>query len=58
LVCIDDLHAEPICRNAVFVMELERRGDGAIDIVPAYVDDAQGGVGEGGEGIWEEIKVI
>lgn len=39
-------------------MKLERRGDGAIDIVPTYIDDAQGRIGEGGEGIWEEIKMI
>jgi hypothetical protein len=39
-------------------MKLKGCGDGAIDVVPAYIDDTQGGVGEGGEGIWEEIKMI
>jgi hypothetical protein len=39
-------------------MKLKGGGDWAIDVVPAYIDDAQGGVGEGGEGIWEEIKMI
>ena len=58
MVHIDYLHAKPICRDAVFVMKLKGCGDGAIDVVPAYIDDTQGGVGEGGEGIWEEIKMI
>jgi hypothetical protein len=39
-------------------MKLKGCGDWAIDVVPAYINDAQGGVGEGGEGIREEIKVI
>jgi hypothetical protein len=39
-------------------MKLKGCGDGAIGVVPAYIDDAQGGIGEGGEGIWEEIKMI
>ena len=57
-VRVDDLHAEPIGRDAFFVMEFERSGDGALYDLPGNVDNTEGLVGEGGEGIGEEVKMV
>lgn len=58
LVGVDDLHAEPVGRDTFFEVELERGGDGAVYVVPGYVDDAFGEGGEGGEGGGVEIQVV
>jgi len=39
-------------------MDLQRARDGAGDVIPADVDDAFARVGEGGEGVWEEVEVV
>ncbi len=57
-VGVHDLHAEPVCRDTFLVVNLEGAGDGAVDVVPRYAHDAQVGVGEGREGIWEEVEVV
>ena len=58
LVRIDHLHTEPVGRDAVLVVELQRRRDGAVDEVPGDGDDALGLRGEGGEGVGEEVEVV
>jgi hypothetical protein len=52
------LHAEPVFAGSFLVLEDERRGDAAGDYVPGDGDDALGGLGELGEGVWEEIEVV
>lgn len=57
-VGIDDLHTEPVFGHAFFVVHLQRRGDGAIDIRPCNVNDTCARSSEGGERSGEEIKVV
>jgi hypothetical protein len=52
------LHAEPVSGNSFFVVELEGCGDGTGNVGPGYVNDTRGGVGEGGEGVGEEVEVV
>ena len=56
--CVDHLHAEPVRGYACLVVELKRGGDGAVDVVPCYVDDAGGEGGKGGEGVWVKVEVV
>ena len=58
LVGVDDLQAEPVGRDAFFIVNLEWRSDGAVDVGPSYVDDTQGGVCEGRKGVGKEIEVV
>ncbi len=44
-VGVDDLHAEPVGRDAVFVVQLQGRRDPAVDEGPGHGDDAGGGRG-------------
>lgn len=55
-VGVDDLRREPVRRHAGFGVDGQRAGDfGAGHELVARVDDAFGGVGEGGEGVAEEV---
>ncbi len=58
LIGIDDLHGEPVRGNTFFVVDLKGRSDGAVNVIPRYVDDTSGRVGKVRESIWEEIKMI
>lgn len=58
LVGVDHLHAEPVCRNALFVVQLQRRRDVAGYVVPGHVDDAVDLRRQGREGGREEIQVV
>lgn len=39
-------------------MQAEWRANAAGDDGPGHVDDAGGGVGQRGEGVWEEVEVV
>lgn len=58
LVGVNDLHAEPVGGDTVFVGERERRGDGAIDVRPGDVDDARGRIGDGSKGVGKEVELV
>lgn len=51
------LHGEPIIRSSFLVVQLKSCGDGAVDVVPCYINDAFAWVRELREGVREEIKV-
>lgn len=57
-VGVDDLHAEPVGGHAVLVVQLQGRGDPALDEGPADGDDARRGRRQAGEGVGEEVEVV
>lgn len=57
-VGVDDLGAEPVLAGAGLHVDGERAGDRAGHVVPGQVDDADGLVGELGEGVREEVEVV
>ena len=57
-VGVDDLRREPVRRDAGLGVDGQGPGDfGALDELVVGVDDALGGVVEGGEGVLEEVEV-
>lgn len=57
LVRVDHLHAEPVGRHAVLVVQDNGRLNAALDPGVVNRDDAPGRVGERAEGIGEEVEM-
>lgn len=57
-VGVHDLHAEPVLAGALLVLENDGGGDAAGDDVPGHGDLTLGGLGELGEGVGEQVKVV
>lgn len=58
LVGVHDLHAEPVRRDTFLVVQLQRGGYWAGDVVPRHVNDTNAWLCEGGEGIGEEVEMV
>lgn len=58
LIPIDHLRTKPILGHTRLEIDLQRRRDAAVDIVPRHVNDSQTLVRELDEAILEEIEVI
>jgi hypothetical protein len=55
---VNNLHAEPILRRAVLIVEDDRAGDTAWDDRPAHVDDTNGERSEFAEYVLEQVQMV
>lgn len=57
-VCAYSLHREPVRRHTFLHVDLQWAGDGALDVIPADIDDALASGRELFEGVLKEIEMV